>query len=78
VEVLVQLWCLYLYDILQTKNRYVNILLNIPIISPFILMGLILKTIAPRNYNLYFNNVVIVQKNMKNAMSIHINGKIFV
>ena len=33
VEVLVQLWCLYLYDILQTKNRYVNILLNIPIIS---------------------------------------------
>ena len=78
MEVLVQLWCLYLYDILQTKNRYVNILLNIPIISPFILMGLILKTIAPRNYNLYFNNVVIVQKNMKNAMSIHINGKIFV
>ena len=78
MEVLVQLWCLYLYDILQTKNRYVNVLLNIPIISPFILMGLILKTIAPRNYNLYFNNVVIVQKNMKNAMSIHINGKIFV
>lgn len=62
VEVLAQLWCLYLYDILQTKNRYISVLINIFFISPFILMGWVLKTIAPRNYNLYFNNVVIAQK----------------
>ena len=44
-----------------------------------LVMGVL--NITPDSFSdgdLYFNNVVIVQKNMKNAMSIHINGKIFV
>lgn len=62
-EVLMQLFCLYLYNILDTKNKYLNTLLNIPFIFPFTLLGLVLKNITPRNYGLYFNNVIVAQKN---------------
>ncbi len=62
-RVIAQLWCSYLHDILATKKfKYINILLNVPVIFPFTLLGLILQAIAPRNYNLYFNNVIVAKK----------------
>ena len=61
-EVLIQLWCLYLYNLLDTKNKYGNILITLVFISPFTLLGCILKIIFPRIRSLYFNNVYLVEK----------------
>lgn len=62
VEVIVQLWCLYLYNAIHTKNRYVNVLSSIIFIFPFTVLGLVLKMILPRNDSLYFNNVIVAKK----------------
>ncbi|MFA6473939.1 MAG: class I SAM-dependent methyltransferase [Patescibacteria group bacterium] len=61
-EVLAQLLCLYIYNILDTKNRYLNTLLCTIFIFPFTVLGLIIKYLAPRNSKLYFNNVFVVKK----------------
>ena len=61
-EVLVQLWCLYIYNLFDTKNKYGNILITFLFISPFTLLGVLLKLLFPRIKSLYFNNVVLVEK----------------
>jgi SAM-dependent methyltransferase len=63
IEVLFQLWNLYLYYKLTTKNKYVNIFLNILFISPFTMLGIIVSKILPKNFNLYHNNVILAKKN---------------
>ncbi len=52
----------YIREMFFTKNKYINILLNLIFISPFtILLGL-LSLIAPRKRSLYFNTIILAQK----------------
>jgi SAM-dependent methyltransferase len=61
VLVLHQLLINYIYAFFATKSRYLNTLLTILFITPFNILGLICF-LFPRNKDLYFNNVLLVQK----------------
>lgn len=60
--VVFQLIILYLHDILFTKNKYLNIIINFLFIAPLTVIGIILKTIFWGNKSLYFNNIVVAKK----------------
>jgi SAM-dependent methyltransferase len=59
IEVVIQLWISYLRELLFTKNKFVNIIINILFISPFTLAGLFLSLIFPSKKGLYFDCVVV-------------------
>jgi SAM-dependent methyltransferase len=60
--VIVQLFILYFRNLIYVKNKYVNILLNILFISPFMILGLIIISFMPKRKSLYFNNIILVRK----------------
>ena len=60
--VIAQLIPLYIYELISTKNKYFNLLLNFLFMSPFVISGLLISSILPRNRSLYFNNVVLAFK----------------
>lgn len=62
MEVIVQLWMIYLRRLFYVKNKYINLLLNMIFISPVCLIGFILSLILPQKEDLYFNTVVLAQK----------------
>lgn len=62
VEAVTQLVMLYLHDLLYTKNRYVNVIINLLFISPVCITGLLLNLILPANKSLYLNTIVFAQK----------------
>ncbi len=61
-EVLIQLWCLYIYNLFHTKSNNLNLLFTLIFISPFNILGKLLSFIAPRNMGLYHNNIFLVEK----------------
>ena len=52
----------YIRELIFTKNKYFNILLNLIFISPFTIILGILSLIAPRKHSLYFNTIILAQK----------------
>jgi len=62
LETVFQLWNLYLYYKLYTKNKYLNILVNIIFIAPFTIAGIIISGILPNNENLYHNNIILAKR----------------
>ena len=62
IETIWQMWNTYLFHILYTRNAYLNVLINIIVISPFTILGIILSRILPRNFNFYHNNIIVVRK----------------
>ena len=62
LETLFQFWNLYLFYKLYTKNKYLNILINILFIAPFTIIGIIISSILPNNKNLYNNNIILARK----------------
>lgn len=60
--VLGQLWVLYLFNLIRTPNKYLNLLLNLIFIAPFNLLVWLLALISPRQKGLYFNNVVLARR----------------
>jgi SAM-dependent methyltransferase len=63
-ETWLQLGILYLYELIETRNKYVNILLTALLIFPFNLLSVILSKILPKNHSFYFNIVVLVRKKL--------------
>jgi SAM-dependent methyltransferase len=61
-EVIIQYFINYLRMLLYTKNKYVNLLINICFIFPFTLLGIVFSFILPRKQTLYFNNIVLAKK----------------
>jgi len=61
-SVISQLIPLYIYELINTRQKYFNLLLNFLFISPFVIPGFIFSSIMPRNKSLYFNNVVLAEK----------------
>jgi SAM-dependent methyltransferase len=62
VRVIFQLWALYFYSIINTKNAAVNFLLRMLFIIPINILGGILAPLFPVNKSLYFNNVVLATR----------------
>ena len=62
LETVFQLWNLYLYYKIYTKNKYLNIILNILFISPFTIIGILVSSVLPNYKSLYNNNIVLVKK----------------
>ncbi len=62
LETVFQLWNLYLYYKLYSKNKYLNIFINLLCISPFTIIGIIFSNILPNNRNLYNNNIILAEK----------------
>jgi SAM-dependent methyltransferase len=62
IGVIHQLLIEYVRNLLFTKNKYINILINIVFISPLTISGIIATALFPKNNKLYFNNIVLVRK----------------
>jgi SAM-dependent methyltransferase len=62
IIVFFQMWNMYIYNLIKTNNKYINLFLNILFISPFTILGLIFSKIMPSNKNLFHNNIVLARK----------------
>lgn len=62
--VIFQLWALYFYSIISTKNSALNFILRMLFIIPINVFGSILLLLFPVNKTLYFNNVVLARKRL--------------
>ena len=62
IEVIIQMWIMYLHNGLYTKNRYLNILINAIFIFPFTLSGIILSAILPNVKGVYLNVTLLAEK----------------
>lgn len=61
--VIAQLIMLYIYELIATKNKYLNLLINSIFVAPFTILGVVISTVLPKNRSLYFNNIVLAKKN---------------
>lgn len=62
IKVLFQLWIMYIYRFIVTKKVIFNILLNIVLIFPFTVIGTFFSFILPRQKDLYFNSIIVLEK----------------
>ena len=62
MEVVFQLWNEYLYKITLTKNKYLNLILTIPLMAPVNIIGSLISKIMPKNNDLYLDNIVLAKK----------------
>lgn len=62
LETVFQYWNLYIYYILYTKNKYLNVIINMLFIAPFTILGIIISAIFPNKNTLYNNNIILVRK----------------
>jgi SAM-dependent methyltransferase len=62
VQTIVQLWILYIFHVTKTKNKILNLIINVVLISPFTIVGLIFSGILPRRMDLYHNSIVLIEK----------------
>ncbi|MDD3877992.1 MAG: class I SAM-dependent methyltransferase [Bacteroidales bacterium] len=60
--VICQYFINYIRELIFTKNKYFNLLLNFVFIFPFTLISILLSLLAPRKKSLYFNTVILAQK----------------
>lgn len=63
IRVIFQLKIMYVHDLLYTKNKYINLLINSIFISLITLIGLIFSFLLPNNRSMYFETVVFAEKN---------------
>lgn len=63
VELIFQMWAEYLrHGFSRIPSRAVQILLQLAVIFPSVLLGAFLSVILPRNYSLYGDNVIFATK----------------
>lgn len=60
--VIAQYWINYLRELFYTQNKYLNLVINLMVISPFTVLAIILSAIAPKKESLYFNTVILARK----------------
>ncbi len=61
-QVIAQMFSLYFFQLLNTKNKFLNVVFAVFPISIINLLGITLSSIAPRVRTLFFNNTFIVKK----------------
>jgi SAM-dependent methyltransferase len=62
LEVVIQLWMLYLRRLFYIKNKYINLITNFIFIAPACLIGLFLTWLLPSKKDLYFNVILLAKK----------------
>jgi SAM-dependent methyltransferase len=62
VEVIFQLINAYIFKVTMTKSVIINLLINLILIAPINIIGLILSKVLPRNDDLYLDNIVLAKK----------------
>ncbi len=62
LAVVFQMYALYIYKLFNTKNKYINILINLVFISPITILGVFFSNLLPKKKTLYFNNVIFAKK----------------
>ena len=63
ISVNFQLWALYFFELFK-KMGYLGYFISMIFIVPINIIGSLLSVLLPKNYSMYFNNIVIV-KNVK-------------
>lgn len=66
-QVISQLKIWYIHDLLYTKNKFFNIILNIFFISPITLLSLLISPFIKSNSNLFFGTIVLAKKIKNNV-----------
>lgn len=61
-QVIVQLWMMYLHNLLYRRNKYLNLIINALFIFPFCFAGLLLSAVLPDVKGLYFNTIILASK----------------
>ena len=61
-RVIFQLWILFIYKKTVTKNRWLNRLIVLLLISPINILGVIVSKLLPSNPDLYLDNIVLAKK----------------
>ncbi len=62
METLYQMRMMYLHDLLYTKHKYLNLLINGVFIAPLCLTGIFFSAVFPQKNSLYLNSVIVAQK----------------
>lgn len=62
IKVINQLRILYVHYLLYSKNKYINLLINVIFIAPLTVWALFVSAVLPKRYTLYFNNVILARK----------------
>ena len=62
-RVLFQLLNAYLYKLTATRNPYVNFAAALLLMAPVNVLGSVVALIAPRNPDLFLDNVVLAERN---------------
>jgi len=57
-----QLWALYFFSLVNTRNAVLNYILRMILIIPVNIVGTLLLPLFPKNDTLYFNNIVVAKK----------------
>lgn len=57
-----QMFTLYIFVLFRTYNNFLNLVFTILSISPFNILGIILTWIVPKWWNLFHNQVIVVQR----------------
>jgi SAM-dependent methyltransferase len=63
VEAIFQLKAAYVSGLFTGQNIYIQILMNLIFVSPFLVIGKTLNLILPKKQKLYLNNIVLAEKN---------------
>lgn len=61
-QVIHQLMIMYIHDLLYTKNKYLNLIINALFICPITLFSIIVNPLIIKNRSLYFGDVVLAKK----------------
>jgi SAM-dependent methyltransferase len=62
-KVMFQLWALYLFELFSKLGK-TGYILSMILIMPFNLLGTIILFILPKNKSMYFNTVILAEKNI--------------
>ena len=62
IRVIFQMINVFLYKLIPSKNKYLNIICVVILTSPFNLIGEILAKITPKNDDLYLDNIILAQR----------------
>ncbi|TAF67235.1 MAG: class I SAM-dependent methyltransferase [Cytophagales bacterium] len=63
ITTLTQLQALYVFHLLRTPNKYLNIVLCTLFITPILCIGILIGAIFPKIRSLYLNTIVLAEKN---------------
>lgn len=59
----IEILILYIYKVTRVKNKYLNYITSVILISPLNILGLLLYKLFPKNNDLFIDNIILCKKN---------------